>query len=112
MKESSQKPLFLNAVEIGGVVGRSAVTGVGDTRVCRFSVLVEEATTDRSGNPFIECLWLNVTAWEGKDTGPVENIVKGANVHLKGRIRCYRYTAADGTDRTSWDVIAKEVRVL
>lgn len=108
----SKEPVFLNSIELKGIVGRSAVTGVGDTRVCRFSVLVEDAATDRSGNPLIECLWLNVTAWEGKDTGPVENIVKGANVHLKGRIRCCRYTAADGTDRTSWEVIAKEVRVL
>ena len=108
----SKEPVFLNSIELKGIVGQSAVNRISDTRVCRFSVCVENCFTDRSGTPVVECVWFNVTAWEGKNIAQLESITKNVNIHVKGRVRSYRYTTADGIERCGWEVFAKEVKVL
>lgn len=100
----------LNRIEIRGNVGNANILKVGDTRVAHFSVATNFAYKGRNGEPVIETTWHNVTAWEGnKGIAPLESIQKGFPVYVVGRLRSQKYSAADGTEKTSTEVIASIV---
>ncbi len=112
MSKTIKDPEFLNKAEIKGIVSDSVINRVGGNRVCRFTIKSEYAFQDRSGYMVVECLKANVTAWEGKDICPLESIQKNANIHVKGRIRTYTFTMADGTVVNGWEIIAKEIKII
>ena len=103
---------FLNKIELRGICGNSSLQKVGDTRICRFSVVTELAYKDRDGGNIIESTWFNVTAWEGKDIQNLEAITRGAIVHVIGRLKCNRYIDANGNDRVQYEIVARKVDVV
>lgn len=102
----------INRIELRGNVGNVKLQKVGDTNVMRFSLATNYAFKDKEGNPVIETTWHNVTAWPGKGIPDPSLIVKGALVHLVGRMRCQKFEGADGTDRTIYEVLASKVNIL
>ena len=56
---------FLNKIELRGICGNSSLQKVGDTRVCRFSVVTELAFKGNDGTNIIESTWFNTVAFEG-----------------------------------------------
>ena len=103
---------FINRIELKGIVGASAVNKVGDSKVCRFSLATEYAYMGSDGTQIVETCWFQVTGWEGKDVPDLDSISRGSAVHVLGRLKCYRYTDAQGNDRTMFEVIARQVRVM
>ena len=100
----------LNRIEIRGNVGSVNILKVGNTRVAHFSVATNFAYKDRNGEPVIETTWHNVTAWEGNKGIPSFDIIcKGFPIYVTGRLRNQKYIAGDGSDRTSWDIIANTI---
>lgn len=87
-------------------------TTVGDSRCVRFSVATDYFYKDRDNQPVCEITWHQVLAWEGKSITEIDNIDKGARVHVTGRLRQQRYTAADGTERISYEIIANSVEII
>ena len=103
----------LNKIEIRGNVGNVNILKVGNTRVAHFSVATNFAYKDKNGEPVIETTWHYVTAWEGNKGVPaLETICKGFPVYVTGRLRTQKYISGDGTERTSYDVIASTVEPL
>lgn len=103
----------LNRIEIRGNVGNVNILKVGNTRVAHFSVATNFAYKDRNGEPVIETTWHNVTAWEGnKGIPPLDTIAKGFPVGVIGRLRMQKYIAGDGTEKTSYDVIANSIEMI
>lgn len=92
---------FLNKTEIRGVVGTIHVDKVADT-----------AFRSSSGDAVIECTWFSIRVWKGKDIADFSRIEKGTKVHITGRWRCRRYVASDGSDRTSYDVVAQSLEIV
>lgn len=100
----------LNRIEIRGNVGNVNIINVGNTRVAHFSVATNFAYKDKNGEPVIETTWHNVTAWEGNKGIPsLEIIAKGFPLYVTGRLRIQKYIAGDGTDKTSYDIIANTI---
>ena len=100
----------LNRIEIRGNVGNVNIINVGNTRVAHFSVATNFAYKDRNGEPVIETPWHTVTAWEGNKGIPsLEIIAKGFPLYVTGRLRIQKYIAGDGTDKTSYDIIANTI---
>ena len=97
---------FLNKIELRGICGNSSIQKVGDTRICRFSVVTELAYKGNDGTSIIESTWFNVTAWEGNA------ITRGAIVHVHGRLKCNRYTDANGNDRVQYEIVARKVDIM
>lgn len=102
---------FLNQVKLRGIIGRVITNQFNGRTVNKFSVVTEYASIDHSGAHTIETTWFNITSWEdpGKKT---EGLEKGAAVELEGRFRVQRYTRPDGSDGTSYDILAQNVKVL
>ena len=104
---------FLNKIELKGVVGRAEVNNINDSQVCNFAVVTEYSTIDKDRNSIIETTWFNVSAWAGRDSiADLYSIQKGAWVHVIGRQRARKYTAQNGEERTTMDVVAHTVKLL
>ena len=102
----------LNKIEIRGNVGTIRLQVVGNTRVAKISVATNYVYKGRDGDPVIETTWHYVSAWEGKNIPDLSTIHKGDKIYVAGRLRSQRYTAADGTERTAYDVLASRLNVI
>ena len=103
----------LNRIELVGVMGRDAkITNVSDSAVANFSMATNHAYKDKDGNAVIETTWHNVRAWKGRRMPALEDIKKGTWLHVTGHLRNIRYTAADGSERTSYEVLAGEIAIV
>ena len=103
---------FLNRIELRGVVGQAALNRIGESQVCRFSLVTEYSYKDRENNPVVDVTWFNVTAWEGKNMPDFRQIGKGVIVQVAGRVRTFRFTMADGTEKSGWEILARRVNIL
>lgn len=101
---------YLNKIEIRGIVGRVSFSTVGEKRHANFSVCTQYAYKNQSGEAVVEMTWFNVSAWEGPKNG-IDNLQKGAQVFVSGRIRTRFYQMGDGGERVIQEVAAREVRV-
>ena len=102
----------LNCIEIRCNVGAVRLQVVGNSRVAKISVATNYVYKGRDGEPVIETTWHYISAWEGKNMPYLTSIRKGDKVHVFGRLRSQRYTAADGTERTAYDVLASKLSVI
>ena len=104
---------FLNKIELRGIVGNSTVARIGDTEVCRFSLVTEYASRDIKGNLVMESTWFNVTAFAGKGMpADLNQVAKGTVVFVRGRVRSFKYTEASGAERTGWEIVARGVEIV
>ena len=103
---------FLNKIEIQGIVGNSSIQKVGDTRICRFSVVTELAYKGNDGTNIIESTWFSCQIFEGPGICNLDTITRGAIVHVIGRLKCNRYVDANGNDRVQYEIVARKVEVM
>ena len=103
----------LNKIEIRGNVGNVSILKVGNGRVAHFSVATNFAYKDRNGEPVIETTWHYVTAWEGNKGIPsLDIIAKGFPIYVTGRLRVQKYISGDGTEKSSYDIIANSIEAV
>lgn len=103
---------FLNKIELRGIVGATSLNRVGESQVCRFSLVTEYSYKDRDNNPVVDTTWFNITAWEGRNMPDFREIGKGTIVQVAGRVRTFRFTMADGAERSGWEILARRVTIL
>lgn len=104
----------LNKVELRGTVGSIRRTTVQGRVLGQMSVATNYAYKDAEGCAVIETTWHNVHLWEGKGITKevIESLDKGDKVYLRGRIRVQRYAGADGTERTTYEIIANALEKI
>ena len=102
----------LNKIEIRGIIGSVRVQNVGNTKVANISVATDYCYTARDGSSVIETTWHYITVWEGRDIQNLDQLKKGSFVHVLGRLRNRKYTAADGTERIAYDIMANKVQMI
>lgn len=101
----------INHVELQGRAGTVRISpGIGYV-VANFSLMTEHVVASAEGKHLVETTWHNVVASEGGDVY-LDGLSRGSLVHLTGRLRTARYTAADGTDRTFTEVVADSLKVM
>jgi len=104
--------ISINRVELQGRIGTVRVHSVGDQLVSNFSLQTEHHYELKNGSgPVCECTWHNCVAYEGGDVD-TQGMTRGSLVHVCGRMRNNRYTAADGSERTFTEVIASSLHVI
>ena len=102
----------INRIEIQGRVGTVRTNIVNDTMVANFSVATDYLYKSKDGAGVSETTWHNVVAWEGKEMQDVHSICKGMPLYVTGRLRTTRYTGADGSEKTYYEVMASKIRIL
>ena len=102
----------LNKIEIRGIIGSVYVKNFGNAKAANFSVATDYCFTAQDGCAVIETTWHRIVAWESDTIKNLDQLQKGAAVHVIGRVRMQRYAASDGSERSVFEVIASEVELM
>ena len=105
---------MLNKVILIGRLGRDPETRfmANGEAVCNFSVATSEKYTDKNGQRQEATEWHNVTMYRKLAEIAGKYLTKGSQVYLEGKIQSRKYTDKNGVERTAYDIIANELKML
>lgn len=105
---------MLNKVILIGRLGRDPETRYmpnGDA-VCNFSIATDESWKDKNGQRQTRTEWHAITMYRKLAEIAAQYLQKGSLVYLEGKIQSRKYTGKDGIERTAFDIIASEMKML
>ena len=105
---------MLNKVILIGRLGKDPETRFmpNGEAVCNFSVATSESWKDQSGQLQERVEWHNVTMYRRLAEIAGQYLKKGSQVYLEGKIQSRKYQGKDGVERTAYDIIANEMKML
>lgn len=105
---------MLNKVILIGRLGRDPETRFmpNDEAVCNFSVATSESWKDQSGQRQERIEWHNITMYRRLAEIAGQYLKKGSQVYLEGKIQSRKYTDKNGVERTAYDIIVNEMKML
>ena len=106
--------MSLNKVILIGRLGRDPETRYmpNGEAVCNFSVATSESWKDQSGQRQERIEWHNITMYRRLAEIAGQYLKKGSQVYLEGRIQSRKYQGKDGIERTAYDIIVNEMKML
>ena len=105
---------MLNKVILIGRLGKDPETRYmpNGEAVCNFSVATSEAWNDRNGQRQEHTEWHNITMYRRLAEIAGQYLKKGSQVYLEGKIQSRKYTDKNGVERTAYDIIVNEMKML
>lgn len=105
---------MLNKVILIGRLGRDPETRfmANGEAVCNFSVATSEKYTDKNGQHQEATEWHNITMYRKLAEIAGKYLTKGSQVYLEGKIQSRKYTDKNGVERTAYEIIANEMKML
>lgn len=105
---------MMNKVILIGRLGRDPETRYmpNGEAVCNFSVATSEAWNDRNGQRVERTEWHNITMYRRLAEIAGQYLKKGSQVYLEGKIQSRKYTDKNGVERTAYDIIVNEMKML
>lgn len=106
--------MSLNKVILIGRLGRDPEVRYmpNGEAVCNFSVATSETWNDRNGQRVERTEWHNITMYRRLAEITGQYLRKGSQVYLEGHIQSRKYQGKDGIERTAYDIIANEMKML
>lgn len=107
--------MSLNKVMLIGRLGRDPEVRYmpNGSPVCNFSVATSETWTDRnSGQRQERTEWHNITLYGRVAEVAGQYLKKGSQVYLEGKIQSRKYTDKNGVERTAYEIICHEMKML
>ncbi|ENT0625277.1 TPA: single-stranded DNA-binding protein [Neisseria gonorrhoeae] len=106
--------MSLNKVILIGHLGRDPEVRYmpNGEAVCNFSVATSETWNDRNGQRVERTEWHNITMYRKLAEIAGQYLKKGGLVYLEGRIQSRKYQGKDGIERTAYDIVANEMKML
>lgn len=107
--------MSLNKVMLIGRLGRDPEVRYmpNGEAVCNFSIATSENWNDKqSGNRVERTEWHNITMYRRLAEIAGQYLKKGREVYIEGRIQSRKYTGKDGIERTAYEIIASEMKML
>ena len=81
--------------------------------VCNFSIATSETWNDRqTGQRQERTEWHNITLYRRLAEVAGQYLKKGSLVYIEGRIQSRKYTGKDGIERTAYEIIGSEMKML
>lgn len=105
---------MLNKVILIGRLGRDPETRFmpNGEAVCNFSVATSESWKDSNGQKQERSEWHNVTMYRKLAEIAGKYLTKGSQVYIEGKIQSRKYTDKNGIERTAYEIIANEMKML
>lgn len=106
--------MSLNKVILIGRLGRDPECRYlpnGDA-VCNFSVATSESWKDQSGQKKERTEWHAITMYRKLAEIAAKYLQKGSLVYLEGKIQSRKYTGKDGIERTAYEIVCSEMKML
>lgn len=105
---------MLNKVILIGRLGRDPEVRYmpnGDA-VCNFSVATSESWKDQNGVKQERTEWHEITLYRKLAEIAGQYLKKGSLVCIEGKIQSRKYTDKRGVDRTAYDIVCNEMKML
>ena len=80
--------------------------------VANFGVATSEQWKDRNGERQERTEWHNITMYRRLAEIAGQYLKKGSKVYIEGRIQSRKYTGKDGIERTAYEIVANEMKML
>ena len=81
--------------------------------VCNFSIATSETWNDRqTGQRQERTEWHNIILYRRMAEVAGQYLKKGSQVYIEGRIQSRKYTGKDGIERTAYEIIGSEMKML
>jgi single-strand DNA-binding protein len=80
--------------------------------VAKFTLATDEVFKDRSGEQQRRTEWHNIVAWNKLAEICGEYLTKGKQIYIEGSIRSRQWEDQAGNKRTSYDIVAREMKML
>ncbi|WP_455020384.1 single-stranded DNA-binding protein [Neisseria sicca] len=105
---------MLNKVILIGRLGKDPIVRYmpDGEAVCNFSVATSESWNDRNGQRQERTEWHNITMYRRLAEIAGQYLKKGSQVYLEGKIQSRKYQDKNGVERTAYDIIANEMKML
>lgn len=105
---------MLNKVILIGRLGREPELRymANGEAVCNFSVATSESWKDKNGQRQEATEWHNVTMYRKLAEIAGQYLTKGSQVYLEGKIQSRKYQGKDGIERTAYEIIVNEMKML
>jgi hypothetical protein len=113
MSPTWSKPM-LNKVILVGYLGRDPEIRYmpnGDA-VCNFSIATSESWKDKNGQKQEHTEWHAITLYRRLAEIAGQYLKKGSLVCIEGKIQSRKYTDKQGVERTAYDIIGDEMKML
>ncbi|UOO82661.1 single-stranded DNA-binding protein [Uruburuella testudinis] len=106
--------MSLNKVLLIGNLGRDPEVRYmpNGEAVCNFSIATSETWNDRNGQRQERTEWHNITMYRRLAEIAGQYLRKGSQVYIEGRIQSRKYQGKDGIERTAYDIVANEMKML
>ena len=107
--------MSLNKVILIGNLGRDPEVRYmpNGEAVCNFSIATSETWNNRqTGQRQERTEWHNITLYRRLAEVAGQYLKKGSQVYIEGRIQSRKYTSKDGIERTAYDIIGSEMKML
>ena len=106
--------MSLNKVHLIGRLGRDPEVRYmpNGEAVCNFSIATSETWNDRNGQRVERTEWHNITMYRKLAEIAGQYLKKGSQVYLEGKIQSRKYQGKDGIERTAYDIIVNEMKML
>lgn len=107
--------MSVNKVVLVGRLGRDPETRYmsNNDPVCHLSVATDETWKDRgTGEKQQRTEWHSVVLYRRLAEIAQQYLKKGSLVYLEGKIQSRKYTGKDGTERTAYDIVCNEMKIL
>ena len=107
--------MSLNKVILTGNLGRDPEVRYmpNGEAVCNFSIATSETWNDRqTGQRQERTEWHNITMYRKLAEIAGQYLRKGSQVYLEGRIQSRKYQGKDGIERTAYEIIGSEMKML
>jgi len=82
------------------------------TAVCTFGVATNRQWTTDTGEKKEDVEFHRIVAWTKLAELCAQLLAKGRKVYVQGRLQTRRWTAQDGTDRTTTEIVINEMIIL
>ena len=105
---------MLNKVTLIGRLGRAPETRYltnGDA-VCNFSLATDESWKDKNGQKQEHTEWHAITLYRRLAEIAGQYLKKGSLIYLEGKIQSRKYTDKQGVERTAYDIVCSEMKML
>lgn len=84
----------------------------GGAPVAKFSLATDESFKDRAGEQQKRTEWHTIVAWNKLAEICGEYLTKGKQVYIEGSIRSRQWEDQSGNKRTSYEIVARDMRML
>ena len=102
----------LNQIFLIGRVGHTpALKATNQTSVCGITLAVDDRV-NVNGEWTTQTEWFRCTAFGKTADVMAKYVKKGSLIFVSGKMKSRKYTAKDGTEKTSWEVTVNTLQLL